>query len=107
MKIEDRLGARLTISQAGELLAVAKEELNLEAGDIVVHQLAAIQGHVRRSQDNQARFAPLLAVDEHHDAQRPLERDVPDHGGEEVDMQFLLQRAESLKAVQVLKGDFP
>src|SRR5436190_4227493 len=105
MNIEDRLSAGLTIGQAGELLAVTKEELNLEAGDVVVHQLAAIQGHVRRSQDNQARFGRLLAIDEDDHTQRPLERDVPDHGGEEMDMRFFLQRAERRKAGQVLEVD--
>ena len=32
MKIEDRLGAGLTISQAGELFTVAEGDFNLEAG---------------------------------------------------------------------------
>jgi hypothetical protein len=44
MKIERRLGAGLTVTQARELFAIAEKEFNLEAGGIQPDQLVTVQG---------------------------------------------------------------
>ena len=37
MKVQHRFGAGLTVGEAGELFAVAKEKLDLEAGPLELH----------------------------------------------------------------------
>src|SRR6267378_6040112 len=56
MKIKRRFGSGLTVREAGELFAIPKEKLDLEARHVVRHQLAPVQFHIGRGQDNGARL---------------------------------------------------
>src|SRR5882672_9255307 len=105
MKIEGRLGSGLTVREAGELFAVPKEKLDLEPGHVERHQLVAVEFQIGRGQDNRSRLGGIFAIDEDYHAQLALEGDVPDQGRVEMDMRSLLQRAEGLKAAQVVKID--
>jgi hypothetical protein len=105
MKIQRGFSAGLTVTEPGELFAVANEKLDLEAGPIELHHLAAGQGQIGRGQDQEARLVRILAIHQDHHAQLVLEGDMPDQGRVKMDMVPLFQRAEILKAVQVVKVD--
>lgn len=87
MTSERPLGSCLTVTQAGELLTVAEEKLNLEPRDVVLDQFATIQLQIGRGQGNVTRLVRLFPIDENHHAQAALERDVPDDGS--IKMQVL------------------
>ena len=105
MKIQRGFGSCLTVIQPGELFAVAEEKLDLEAGPVELHQLAPVQVQIGRGQDHEARRGRIFSINQDHHPQLVLEGDMPDQGCIEMDMGSLRQRAQSLKAVQVLKGD--
>src|SRR5262249_43859733 len=105
MNIESRLGSCLTVTQAGELFAIAEEKLKLESRGIELDQLAAVQFQISRGQDHVARLGGIFPIEEDDHRQLPLERNVPDHGRIEMDLFSLLQGAQILKPAQVLKVD--
>jgi hypothetical protein len=107
MEIQCRFGARLAVTQAGELFAVAEQKLDLETRPIQLHQLTAVQGQLCGGQPDGARLGWGLPVDNDHEAQRALKRDMPDDGRIQMQMVRLRQGAEGLKTVEVLKMDFP
>lgn len=105
MKRERRLIPRLTVTQPGELFAVAEQKLDLETRCVQLDQLVAVQFHLGRSQHDVARLVRLLAINEDHDAQLPLERDVPHLSRIEMRIVNLLKRAQILEAAQVREAD--
>lgn len=106
MEIQRRFGARLAVTQPGELFAVAEQKLDLEPRPIQFHQLAAVQGQSRGGQHDVAWLGWGLPVDHDHEAQLAFERDMPDDGCIQMQMVRLRQGAEGLKAAAVVKIDF-
>jgi site-specific DNA recombinase len=80
--------------------------LDLETCSIQLHQLAAVQGQLRRGQHDIARLGGRFPVDHDHEAQLAFERDMPDDGRIEMQMGCLRHGAEGRKAAEVLKIDF-
>jgi hypothetical protein len=103
MKLQRSFGAGLTVRESGELVAVAKEKLHLAARPVELPYLAAIQGQIGRGQDHEARLVRVFPTHQDHHAQLVLEGDMPDQGRVERDLGPLRQRAQGLKAVQVVK----
>src|SRR5262249_16762800 len=64
MNIESRLGSCLTVTQAGELFAIAEEKLKLESRGIELDQLAAVQFQISRGQDHVARLVGIFPIEE-------------------------------------------
>ena len=86
MKIQHGFGAGLTVTEPGELFAVAEEKLDLEPRPVELHQLATVQVQIGRGQDNEARLVRIFPFDKDHYAQLVLEGDMPDQGRVEIDM---------------------
>lgn len=80
--------------------------LDLETRPIQLHQLAAVQGQIRRGQHDIARLGRSFPVDNDHEAQRPFERDVPDNRCIQMPIVRLRHGAKRRKAAEVLKIDF-
>ena len=80
--------------------------LNLETRPIQLHQLAAVQGQIRRGQHDIARLGRSFPVDNDHEAQRPFERDVPDNRCIQMHIVRLRHGAKRRKAAEVLKIGF-
>jgi hypothetical protein len=80
--------------------------LDLETRPIQLHQFAAVEDQIRGSQHDVARLGWGFPVDNHHEAQLAFESDMPDDGRIQMQMIHLRQRAEGLKAAEVLKIDF-
>ena len=80
--------------------------LDLETRPIQLHQLAAVQGQIRRGQHDIARLGRSFPVDNDHEAQRPFERDVPDNRCIQMHIVRLRHGAKRRKAAEVLKIDF-
>ena len=80
--------------------------LDLETRPIQLHQLAAVQGQIRRGPHDIARLGRSFPVDNDHEAQRPFERDVPDNRCIQMPIVRLRHGAKRRKAAEVLKIDF-
>jgi hypothetical protein len=80
MDIQGRFGARLAVTQPGELYAVAAQTFALDTRPPQLHPLAAIQGQIRGGQHEVARLGGGLPVDHDPEAQLAFARDVPDDG---------------------------
>src|SRR5262245_16937035 len=67
----------------------------------------AVQLRISRAQNNATRLGWVFPVQEHHQAQAPLQRLVPHNGGIQVQMRLLCSCTEVLETAQVLEGDLP
>ena len=79
MKSESRLVAGLAIIQAGELLGVAEEKLDLEPLRVVIVDGVSWEFAVSREQHDVAWLVRLGAIDDHADANVALQRHTVDH----------------------------
>src|SRR6266702_5912508 len=67
----------------------------------------AVQIRISRAQHDETRLGWVFPVQEHHQAQAPLQRLVPHDGGIQVQMRLLFSCAEVLETAQVLEVDLP
>src|SRR5678815_5824910 len=67
----------------------------------------AVQLRISRAQNNETRLGWVFPVQEHHQAQAPLQRLVPHDGGIQVQMRLIFSCAEVLETAQVLEVDLP
>ena len=97
-------GACLTIEKPRALLPITEEQLALATRGISVSPCMPLQLRSSRAQHDDTRLGRGLPVAETHQAQAPLQRLVPHHGGIHVPMRLIGSWAESLETAPGLEA---
>src|SRR4029450_7177705 len=107
MNIYGRFSACLTGQEPGALLAVADEQLDLEARGVSVDPCMTMKRGISSAQHDEPRLDQVFPVAEDHHAQGALRLLVPHHRGLQMPMRCLCLSAEVLDTAQDLDVHLP